>query len=96
VTHGLYRHQQRRSAGAGDVCGALGARAGLGERLRLERWTEKEQTKGLVESEILDNVFMLLPTPPFTEAEKQTLATRIYQHVWRQSSAGLFAARAAA
>jgi type I restriction enzyme R subunit len=62
----------------------------------LERWTEKEQTKAEVETRIIDSVFVLLPTPPFTEAEKQAVATRVYQHVWQQSSAGLFAAGAAA
>ena len=62
----------------------------------LERWTEKEQTKAEVETRIMDSVFVLLPSPPFTEAEKQAAAQRVYQHVWQQSSAGLFAAGAAA
>jgi type I restriction enzyme R subunit len=55
-----------------------------------ERWTEKEETKAEVEVLILDSVFEWLPTPPFTEDDKQAAAKRIYQHVWQQSSSGQF------
>jgi type I restriction enzyme R subunit len=54
----------------------------------LERWTEKEQTKALVESEILDELFQALPTPPFTPEEKEETARRVYQHVWAMSTGG--------
>jgi len=57
----------------------------------LERWTEKEQTQAEVEVFILDRLFEMLPTPPFSEEEKQTVARRVYQHVWQQSASGLFA-----
>lgn len=57
----------------------------------LERWTEKEKTQAEVEILILDRVFEVLPDPPFTEEEKQAVATRIYQHVWQQSAGGRFA-----
>ena len=53
----------------------------------LERWTDKEQTQAEVEVFILDQVFASLATPPFTEEEKQTVAKRIYQHIWQQSVA---------
>jgi type I restriction enzyme R subunit len=56
----------------------------------LERWTEKEQTKALVEAEILDHLFQVLPSPPFTDEEKQALAKKVYQHVWQQSAGGQF------
>ena len=58
----------------------------------LERWTEKEETQAEVETFILDNLYMHLPSPPFTEADKQEAAKRIYQHVWRQSASGVFGA----
>jgi type I restriction enzyme R subunit len=57
----------------------------------LERWTEKEQTKALVESEILDHLFQVLPNPPFSDDEKQAVAKKVYEHVWQQSAAGHFA-----
>jgi type I restriction enzyme R subunit len=57
-----------------------------------ERWTEKEQTQAEVEVLILDNLLEALPTPPFTEDEKKTMAKRVYQHVWQQSASGIFAA----
>ena len=55
-----------------------------------ERWTEKEQTQA--EVVILDHVFAALPSPPFTDDEKQAVARQIYQHVWQQSASGPFGA----
>jgi type I restriction enzyme R subunit len=57
-----------------------------------ERWTEKEQTQAEVEVLILDSLFASLPTPPFSIEEKETVAKRVYQHVWQQSATGHFAA----
>jgi len=56
----------------------------------LERWTEKEQTQAEVEIFILDHLFQVLPTPPFTTDEKQAVAKRVYEHVWQQSANGSF------
>jgi type I restriction enzyme R subunit len=56
----------------------------------LERWTEKEQTQAEVETFILDNLYMHLPSPPFTEEDKQEAAKMVYQHVWQQSVSGAF------
>jgi type I restriction enzyme, R subunit len=53
----------------------------------LERWTDKEQTQAEVETLILDHVFVNLPSPPFTEEEKQRVARRVYEHIWQQSVA---------
>jgi len=55
-----------------------------------ERWTEKEQTQAEVEVFILDHVFTLLPQPPFSDDERQTVAKQVYQHVWQQDSSGHF------
>jgi len=55
-----------------------------------ERWTEKEQTQAEVEVLILDNLCGVLPTPPFTQEEKESAAKRIYRHVWQQSASGCF------
>ncbi|MBL8853991.1 MAG: type I restriction endonuclease subunit R [Planctomycetaceae bacterium] len=51
----------------------------------LERWTDKEQTQAEVETLILDHVFVNLPSPPFTDDEKQQVARRVYEHIWQQS-----------
>lgn len=56
----------------------------------LERWTEKEQTQAEVETFILDRLYVHLPSPPFTDAEKQEAAKMVYQHVWQQSVGGVF------
>ena len=58
----------------------------------LERWTEKEQTQAEVETFILDSLYTHLPSPPFTEKDKQEAAKTVYQHVWQQSLSGLFGA----
>jgi type I restriction enzyme R subunit len=52
----------------------------------LERWTEKEQTQSEVEVFILDRLFEVLPTPPFTSEDKQSVAKRVYEHIWQQSA----------
>lgn len=57
-----------------------------------ERWMEKQQTQAEVEVFILDSLTTALPTPPFTQEEKESAAKRIYQHVWQQSASGVFAA----
>jgi len=61
----------------------------------LERWTEKEQTQAEVEVFILGHIFQALPTPPFSDDEKQAVAKRVYLHIWQQSAAGQFTAAAA-
>ncbi|MCF7837063.1 MAG: DUF3387 domain-containing protein [Candidatus Marinimicrobia bacterium] len=59
---------------------------------RREQWTQKEQTQAEVETLILDHLFVALPTPPYTEAEKQAAAKQVYQFVWQQSASGVFVA----
>jgi type I restriction enzyme R subunit len=51
----------------------------------LDRFWEKEQTKGEVEAFILDEIFVKLPSPPFTQDEKKRVADSVYAHVWQQS-----------
>jgi type I restriction enzyme R subunit len=57
----------------------------------LDRFWEKEQTKGDVEAFILDEVFVKLPSPPFTPDEKKLAAENVYAHVWQQAMSGGFA-----
>jgi type I restriction enzyme, R subunit len=66
--------------------------ASLQTRLaEVDRFWEKEQTKGEVLAFIMDEVFMNLPTPPFTEEEKGLVANNVYAHVWQQAMGGQFA-----
>jgi type I restriction enzyme R subunit len=57
----------------------------------LDRFWEKEQTKAEVEVLILNEIFVGLPTPPFTAAEKKLVAANVYAHVWQQAVNGAFA-----
>jgi type I restriction enzyme, R subunit len=52
----------------------------------LEQWTQKEQTQADVEVFILDHLYRMLPSPPFTDADKQMAASDIYSYVWSTSS----------
>ncbi len=78
----------------------LAAKALLEELRRLieplDKWTQKEQTQAEVEVFILDHVFQVLPTPPYTSEEKEAVAKRAYRHIWQQSASGLFPSRRAA
>ena len=38
-----------------------------------------------METFILDFIYQELPTPPFTDDEKQLIARQAYDHVWQQS-----------
>jgi type I restriction enzyme R subunit len=57
---------------------------------KMERWTEKEQTQAEVEVLISNSIYESLPTPPFSEEDKESATKRIYQHVWEQSERGEF------
>jgi type I restriction enzyme R subunit len=48
----------------------------------LEQWTQKEQTQAEVEVFILDHLFHLLPSPPFTDFDKQAAAREVYGYVF--------------
>jgi type I restriction enzyme R subunit len=56
---------------------------------QLDRFWEKEQTKGDVEA--LDRIFIELPTPPFTTDEKRAAAKSVFGHIWQQAMHGGFA-----
>lgn len=65
--------------------------AAVKERLaELDRFWEKEQTKGEIETLILDHVYNSLPTPPFTDDDKNLVAANVYSHVWQQAVRGAF------
>lgn len=56
----------------------------------MQHWTEKEQTQAEVQTFILDRLYTDLPSPPFTDDDKQAMAEIVYRHVWQQSVSGVF------
>jgi type I restriction enzyme R subunit len=60
----------------------------------LDRFWEKEQTKGEVEILILDEIYAKMPSPPLTDDEKIALSKNVYAHVWQQAVRGQFSAGA--
>ena len=53
----------------------------------MKHWTRNAQTQAEVQTSLLDWLFEYLPRPPFTDEDTNTLANRLYQHVWQQSEA---------
>ena len=51
-------------------------------------WTQKTTTQAEVRVFILDNLYRTLPRPPFTEAESDEIAERVYDYVWQRSASG--------
>ena len=51
----------------------------------LDRWTEKEQTQAVVETFILDHLYLTLPEPPYTPNDKAKAAELVYRHIWQHS-----------
>ena len=51
-------------------------------------WTQKTATQAEVKIFILDTLYNSLPRPPFTEAETEEAAVRIYDYVWQRSNGG--------
>lgn len=61
----------------------------LRELLRpMQDWTQKTATQAEVKVFILDNLYRSLPRPPFTEAETEVAAGRVYDYVWQRSASG--------
>lgn len=56
----------------------------------VDRFWEKEQTKADLQVFILNKVYANLPTPPFTEQEKEAVAGDVYTHIWQQAVSGVF------
>lgn len=56
----------------------------------LEQWTQKEQTQAEVEVFILDHLYQMLPSPPFTENDKQLAAREVYSYIWNTSASSSF------
>jgi type I restriction enzyme R subunit len=54
----------------------------------MEDWTEKEATRAEVRVFILDNLYRTLPRPPFSDAETEAVAGRVYDYVWQRSANG--------
>jgi type I restriction enzyme R subunit len=54
----------------------------------MQDWTQKAATQAEVKMFILDNLYETLPRPPFTEAETEEVAGRVYDYVWQRSASG--------
>ncbi len=78
--------RERVKQASRDLLAAIEAR--LAE---LDRFWEKEQTQAHVKILILDAIHADLPSPPFTDDEKATMAEEIYAHVWQQAVRGEYA-----
>ena len=51
-------------------------------------WLQNATTQAEVKIFILDRLYESLPRPPFTEAETEDVASRVYDYVWQRSASG--------
>jgi type I restriction enzyme, R subunit len=51
-------------------------------------WPQNATTQAEVKVFILDRLYESLPRPPFTDAETEEIAARIYGYVWQRSASG--------
>jgi type I restriction enzyme R subunit len=56
----------------------------------LEQWTQKEQTQAEVEVFILDQLYQMLPSPPYTEVDKQAAAKEVFSFIWNTSASSAY------
>lgn len=86
--------QKKKLSKAGREKVKLASKSLLDALLKLlskrDRWTEKEETQAEIEVFILDNLFAMLPSPPFEPEDKEAIARQVYQHIWQQSTCGMF------
>ena len=54
----------------------------------MQDWTKNAQTQAEVKTCIMDNLWTALPRPPFSDQDCESLADRIYDHVWQRSTGG--------
>ena len=54
----------------------------------MQDWTQKTATQAEVKIFILDDLYRCLPRPPFTDAQTEEVAARVYDYVWQRSAYG--------
>ena len=54
----------------------------------MQNWTQTTSTQAEVKVFILDSLYKSLPRPPFTDAETEEIAARVYDYVWQRSTSG--------
>ena len=54
----------------------------------MPNWTKNTTTQADVQVFILDNLYAVLPRPPFTDEDADALAEQLYGFVWQQSERG--------
>jgi len=52
----------------------------------MPKWLHNAQTQAEVKVFILDRLYNSLPRPPFTEAETEGIAARVYDYIWQRSA----------
>lgn len=51
-------------------------------------WLENATTQAEVKVFILDRLYDSLPRPPFTDAETDCIAERVYDYIWQRNAMG--------
>lgn len=54
----------------------------------MPQWMQNATTQAEVKVFILDRLYESLPRPPFTDADTEAVASRVYDYVWQRSASG--------
>jgi type I restriction enzyme R subunit len=54
---------------------------------KIDQWKDKESTRAEVETGILDEVYRVLPDPPYSDEDKDGLAGELFDFIWASSDA---------
>jgi len=54
----------------------------------MPQWMVNTTTQAQVRVFILDKLYAAIPRPPFTDAETEAIASRVYDYVWQRSAGG--------
>lgn len=61
----------------------------LQEKLEsMPKWAENVTTQAEVKVFILDQLYVSIPQPPYSEEDTETAAERVYEYIWQRSVAG--------
>jgi type I restriction enzyme R subunit len=64
----------------------------LAQLQKMPEWTKNEASRADVETRVYDIVWMELPTPPYSDEEKERISQEVFNFVWQQCESGSFGA----
>jgi type I restriction enzyme R subunit len=64
----------------------------LAQLHKMPEWTKNEASRADVETQVCDIIWMELPTPPYSDEDKERISQEVFTFVWQQCESGSFGA----